>query len=299
VVNGPAIPDAGVKVSDLAEKPLAPETAETSASPLTTPAATPTGDDTARAAATPSASQELLVQVLIFPRPSPRVAFAANMLETRSFDATTLDVWAANGLSIGHVARPRLPLLLANLPPTIEVVTARLHPVNAYAPITLIERVQGQSRVHVIDSVGRPEIRRLLPGKAQVLVKLVPPLDSPTSPVQLDVLPHFYRPVSLLVPRTPDKRVLDGVSFNDLRIVRAITRDDVLVIWTDKANAPGTSDGADNANSDAAAGDVERPAKPTGEPVSIGELMLTGIRQSQPVQMMVIITLAEDAAKTP
>jgi len=232
--------------------------------------------------------RQLFVQMLVFRRPAPRLDVALRMAGAAPIDARTREIWHANGLRVGVLARDRLKLFMANAPRPLGRVSRQVTS-QAYEPFVLVDHVRGVHRVRVMHEAERPRIERLVGGRFQFLMKLGRPLERPDRRLHLDLLPHHYGARPSLLPRLPQQKVMDGTTFDSLRLYEPLPDpEQVLVIWAQLPPLPGSPGGAAAAGS---GGSATTPTSnvPSLDPRSLGEAMLSGRRQKTPVQMVLLL----------
>ncbi|MEX2671216.1 MAG: hypothetical protein WD294_03785 [Phycisphaeraceae bacterium] len=222
--------------------------------------------------------RRVTMRLMVFEHPDPRVARATDMLAGTLPEAEE-QAWRENGFVVGELDRRRLPLFLANLPRSLSIDVSTLHRVNAYWPLTLIDHLRGPQYVNVADAAGDIEAHRLVGGKFQFLIKLVPSVDRDRKQIYLDLLPHHKGVRAELLPRSPRDRVLDGTSFDNLRFYHPLSTERVWIFAADLPLEPAE----DEAEGDEADGAAEP------EPIKLGHAMLQGQHRRQQVQIVLLV----------
>ncbi|MBI1367991.1 MAG: hypothetical protein GC162_04990 [Planctomycetes bacterium] len=221
----------------------------------------------------------LVVQMLVLPRNDPRTLIATRSLDAPAFDAELMQRWRDNGFGLGVMDRDRVGLFTANLPPRFSAPVFRMPPSGTYNPLTLVDRLAGIQQVAYVDQAGSPQVLKLIGGEQQLLVRLEAPLDK-IGPLRIDLLPHHYGPSPTLIPRNPQSKLLDGTSFDALRLYQPLDPNVIYALW---ANLPPE----EKPDSDAAS----KPEKPDPQPQSLAQAMLSGTRRNQPVQLVILFGL--------
>lgn len=249
-------------------------------------------DDAAEADPLP---RRVIVRRMIFRHPEPRLARALEMVRG-SLTEPEQRAWEDSGFVVGQIDQSRLPLFMGNLPRSLHVDNFTMYRVNSYFPITMIDRLRGARRVEVATPTGPVDEHRLIGGKFQMLLKLVPSLDRENQRIYLDLLPHHRGVEAELVPRSPRERVLDGTSFSDLRLYEPLSTKRAWIIAADlpidqEEDAAEEVDDADEASAEApgSSAATRRAARPDREPVPLGHAMMQGLQRQQQVQMVLII----------
>lgn len=249
--------------------------------------------------------RRLITRKLVYDRRETRIDFVLSALkEPEQIPQTLRDLWRRNGLRIGQVPYDRLELLQANLPESRSAHNLTIVPSPYYGPIKLVGRVDQQQLVRYIDEENRPSDRAFLGGQFRFLAKLVAPL-RPGDPPKLDLLPHHYGPRETIQIRPYEQRLLDGTTFDELRLYHTIPPDTAWIIWCDLPAPPTDDTGepvipikpidTDLPLDDDPAPRPVAPVSPTGAaeevvPPTLGETMLTGRLRSRPVRIVVFIT---------
>ncbi len=199
----------------------------------------------------------LVAQLLTVPRDDPRLGLALTMIGNLDLDPALQHLWHRNGLRIGIVKRDSLPLFLANLPKAIDVSVTKMQATATWTPVTLIDKLRGTQRLRAFDATDQPKVLKFVGGEYQMLIKMLPPADAASAP-RIQIMPHHYSVTSTLLPRSPEQKVLDGVSFDDLLIAHPISADEIWVITAHIAGPiPAEADDAD---------DTAKPADAKSEP---------------------------------
>jgi hypothetical protein len=179
----------------------------------------------------------LIVQKQIHARHDGRVDLALQMLEPAAMPKALRERWKANGLHLGSIAREDLSLLMANLPAPLAVETITVLPGPHYAPITLVGKLTEPQAVRVVGTDGEARVERFWHGEHRLMLKLAPSMLT-EEPARLDLLPHHYGPRATVVPRPPQQRMMDGTSFDALRVYEPVPEGRVWVIWSDVPPPP-------------------------------------------------------------
>ncbi len=231
----------------------------------------------------------VLIQRLIFARDDPKVAFALRLLDPPPIGRTALDIWRQNGFELVTIDRDRLTMLAANLPQPTGITVYRVGGGKNYSTVPLISDLPRNQRLKLVDAQGQSRIERISRGRYQLLVNLSPSVDGPDAPPTLDLLPQHHRPTVSLVPRAHQPQDLTGRTFDALHLLWALPEDRVLVVYAvpdDQAIAQATR--TDEAASTEPA---MRTARQLPGPLPLGRAMLTGQRDNQPAQIVLLITL--------
>lgn len=216
-------------------------------------------------------AQRLMVHRIAFAWGDPQIQVALEALEDVPIDDGMRHTWRRNGLRLSRVDRDQLPLLLANLPEPLWRDVTTMQAVPHYAPIRLVDRVRGVLSVRVVDIDGTATDMRLVRGRLQMQVRVLPPLDDPTDPRVVDLLPHHYGLSTSLVPLSPSDQAFDGQTFNMLHVQQPMTDDKVWLVWADP---------------EAISAEVE------DGPQTLGRAMFSARRGTKPVQTMLMIRFA-------
>lgn len=234
----------------------------------------------------PDVPRRVRVRLLVFRHPDPRVGRAMDMLED-GLPEEQQQAWEENGFFVGEVARNRLPLFMANLPRELSHDVFTLHRVNAYWPLTLIDRLRGPQHVEVVNpDEATSDHRRLVGGKFQMLIKLVPSIDRDRRRVYLDLLPHHRGVRAELLPRSPKDRVLDGRSFDTLRLYEPLSTQRV---WVVAADLPLEEEADEDEVGTAGDVNVDEPSANEPEHAKLGHAMMHGRHRGKQVQMVLLI----------
>jgi len=289
------------------------------------------------AAAPPPPTHRLLVKRIVFDADDARVDLVLDALAPAEAPRRTLNAWRANGLELRRIPMDGLEMMLANLPRPLNARTIIHQPGPRYAPITLVSKLPPVSRVRLVDQNNRPTTLRLLGGQHRLMVRLEDgDIRRPDAGAALDLLPHHYGPRKTLLPRQPHEKLLDGTSFDQLRISEPLDERTVWVVWSPlHRTAPERGGGSDEPaqprpettprfvaaapmdgspeQGDAPAGDAGEGAAGRGDPRStatardwaegpplLGRAMLTGRQRSQTVRLVLLMTLQPiDADRLP
>jgi hypothetical protein len=235
------------------------------------------------AAAMPSMARRLFVRMLLYERSDPRLAIATDMLDDPPIGVQRLQLWRENGFRFGVTDRSRIPLLLGNLPRPIYSQTSVFYGAVVFSPLTLVDKVNGATRVKLIEADGSASFRCFIGGRYQALLRLLPPKEG--QPSHLELLPHHHSPLRSLMLRTPEQQVMEGHRFEQLRVYHPIGPEEVWVITADPAAASG--------------GPVTNSAggPRSGESQSLAQVMLTGRSRDKDVQILLLLWLEEEEPK--
>lgn len=261
----------------------------------------------------------LVIQRLTFDREDPRVELALGSLAPPDLPARTLKMWRLNGLGLGRLDRDQAQLLLASMPPALNVESIVQQPGPAPAPIDLVGRLDERVE-HVVRHLTLPGdavTYRLVNGQFRLLVQLAEAAPDTTrgtstgdpdaapdsaggngggAPMRdadedaapprptVSLLPQFFSPRDSLMPRSPLEKMYDGTTFDALAIEATIPRDTVWVIWH-RGQADDSSTDTDDASDDGAT-DAD-----AAEPRLLGRAMLTGRRRDEPMRLVLFITV--------
>lgn len=265
------------------------------------------------AATTDGPQRRLLAQKLIYTREDGRVDLMLSALgEPHEVPAELRALWRANGMRIAAVPYDRLELLRANLPPARAVHSLTIVPSAYYGPVGLVGRVDQQQVVRYVDTDQQASDRAFVGGQFRFLARLIPPRD-PAEPPQLDLLPQHFSPRQTIQVRPLAERLLDGTTFDELRLDHALPPNTAWVIWCD---LPAPETPAEQTDKPIPAKGIDtdlpleddpapRPAvevSPTGAapaaiPPTLGETMMTGLLHHQRVRIVVVVTAIQAEAK--
>ncbi|MAE61738.1 MAG: hypothetical protein CMJ49_10335 [Planctomycetaceae bacterium] len=244
--------------------------------PTTLDTAPPEPPDTTAAVNTvpnPYASipSHLFVHRLAFQLGDPKIEVALAALEEVDLPESQRELWRRNGLRLSRLDRDQLPLMLANLPTALRRDMTTLQTREHYAPIRLIDRVRAILNVRVTESDGATQDHRLARGRLQMQMRVLAPLEDPTGPPLMDLLPHHYGLSASLLPRDPEDHGLDGTTFDSLQIQHPMAAEDVWLVWAD----PPAINQSDQ------------------QPMALGRAMLAAQRGNMPLQTVLIIMFAQ------
>ena len=96
---------------------------------------------------------------------------------------------------------------------------------------------------------------------------------------QLEFFPHHYGATTTLIPRMPDKKLLDGTPFEALRVVEPMDTQRVWVIWADLPPLPKPAE------------ESGPPPRDPRAPPRLAEVMFSGKKLGKPVQLILLITM--------
>ncbi len=251
---------------------------------------------------TPMTMKRMLIERLLFKRDDQRVDFALKLLDTPPFDDESLQLWRANGMAWGRCERDKLPMLMSNLPRPVAKAQYQATAGHAPVPIALSGRLINSQRVRYYEQPGQSRLVKLIGGRYQMLMQLIEPMD-PDDPIRLRLLPHHFGPKASLMPRQPAEKMLDGTTFDALALNAKAPDETIWVLWwdggvneqeTDETNADEPATPTDRTARQARTARSVRSvrqvrAADTGIP--LGQALLTGSRNQQPVQVVLLLTV--------
>lgn len=223
---------------------------------------TPTKTDDAQSVRYP-----VRVEVGWYDRADPALERALAMLQPAPLPTGESKAWSKNGFRIGTVELERTALFLGNLPAAIEGKRYTVRRADIHSALPLHSQGHDQTSVRVYNADGEPRTLRLLAGSYQLLCKTWA-TENPYA-VRLDLLPHFYSVAQGAVQREAAQPNVDGVSFMPLRIQPTLEARRVWVLSV----APTST------------------AAPPGQPLSLGEAMLTRQARGRGLRGVVFIIL--------
>ncbi len=221
--------------------------------------------------------RRIISQKLVYPRADGRVDVALSALdEPQGLSQPLLARWRANGLHIAELRREDLGMFKANLPRTVSLETLELMPGKHYGPIDLISRTSRRQPTRYIDRQGNAQVHRFIGGRYRFLAKMVGSIDD--DQLRLDLLPHHYGPRDSLLARPAGEKLLDGTTFDELRLLHPMPENRAWLIWSDPLPI--------------AKPDPNRPIDTTKtiEAPLLGQSMMCGELHGKPVRMVLVIT---------
>lgn len=221
--------------------------------------------------------RRIISQKLVYPREDGRVDVALSTLDApEGLSKDVRAIWKANGLHIAELTRDDLKLFKTNLPRTISLETLELLPGAHYGPIDLISRIPARQETRYVDRQGNAQVHRFLGGRYRFLAKMVGSIDGDAQ-LRLDLLPHHYGPRGSLLVRPIDQKVLDGTTFDELRLLHPMPTDRAWLIWSDPLPTPEP--------------DPTKPNAPRAiQAPLLGQAMMCGELHGKPVRMVLVIT---------
>jgi hypothetical protein len=267
-----------------------------------------------QSAAAPEAGHDcrLVVEQLFFPRALDQVTFALNLLDPPVIDDALLRALHENGFGIAEVDRRHLAMLRANLPDPLGIRQQQIAGASRWVPITLVNRITAPQAVQFVARDGSTQHMRIGRGQYQLLLRCARD-EQGKAPVMLEGLPHHFEPRITLLPRPLEEQMLDGRSFESLRLNCPLEQDRVLLLWCradllsgetvetdDEAvetsvgtDEDASGEGLDDEMADGAVTSSEALEQGAGTPRparSLAEAMLSGVQFKRPIQMVLAIS---------
>jgi hypothetical protein len=227
----------------------------------------------------------LVIQMLTFPRFSPRLHLAMKMIDPAIVDPRLAELWRVNGLGLKRIERSSLKMFMANVPPSNSRRMSRLFLSTNYRPIPLVTDGDDANRVRIVGEGGRARTLRLGDGQYQLLVKPLAP-EAPGAAPRIDILPIHHKQQHRFEPVPPDQTLLDGTPIYDLNLLQSLRNDE---IWAIYANIPLPPNYEGQT--------VATP--PSDKPIPLGQAMLTGQTQNADSQMILLIGYADLSQSEP
>lgn len=223
------------------------------------------------AALSPTATHRLLIKRIAFDLRDARVDLALEGMPPADLPEPLLARWRANGLDIRRIPLDRLEMVLANLPRPRRTQTIAHRSAGRYAPLTLVSNLPDAHAVRYTDAEGRTRVKKLYGGEHRFMIRLGEGdiRKAETGPA-LDLLPHHYGPRRTLLLRSREERMLDGVSFDALRVNHPIPERTVWAIWSplhyddDDEEADGAESGESGEPTGTGDGEKSGPPKTSG-----------------------------------
>lgn len=242
---------------------------------------TSAGDTSTHAIPTPQNERVLVIQKLTFPRFSPKLKLAMNMLDPAIHDTRLADLWRANGLGLKRIQRDSLKIFMANIPssPSDSHTVSRIILAPTYRAIPLVSDGKQSNNVRIVGDGGRARTFNFNKGQYQLLVKPLPPAQ-PGQPPQIDILPIHHKKPLRLIPVTPENTTLDGTPIHDLNLLQELSDDEIWAFFPNIPHPPSNNG-------------VPTFAPPSDKPIQLGQAMLTGTNKNIPTQMVLLIGYAD------
>ncbi len=211
-------------------------------------------------------TRDMRVQRLIYPSEEPGLRPPLRTLDAPATADRRL--WEANNLRIGVLPKERLALFRANLPEPLrqkhEWITTGSRP----SPVTLVDDVEGTTRVALVGPEGERTTKRLTGGRYRLLLRRVPAPGEGRAP-SLELLPDHQRDV---VPGLPSPARKEGplrrTPFASLKLRTTLRQGWVWVVWPGRKE----NDGA--------------------RALSVGEALLTGRWEGRSVRIVLLLVPA-------